>query len=117
MPRQVDFYVKDDGTAPIEELLDELPNKWQVKVLAAIDNLKEAGVDLPFPFSSQVRGRLRELRTRFGKTRLRVFYFGDPRRVFILLHGIVKATEQLPESDIRIAEQRMAAHIQRLQRR
>ncbi len=68
MPRQVDFYVKDDGTAPIEELLDELPNKWQVKVLAAIDNLKEAGVDLPFPFASQVRGRLRELRTRFGKT-------------------------------------------------
>jgi hypothetical protein len=117
MAWQVDFYEEEDGNAPVEDFLDSLPRQQKAKALALIKLLEERGASLPFPYSSQIRGRLRELRTRLGKTRLRILYFGDSRRIFILLHGIVKTTDRLPETDIQIAEQRMAGHSQRLGRR
>jgi phage-related protein len=61
-----------------------------------------------------VEGKLRELRTRFGKTRLRILYFGDANQEFVLLHGVVKDTEKLEKSDILEATSRMADHNQRL---
>ncbi len=57
------------------------------------------------------------MRTQQGKDRLRILYFGDAKRRFILLHGIVKRTAKLPEEDIRIAEARMQLHNKRLERR
>jgi hypothetical protein len=117
MACSVDFYQDPDGSAPVEHFLDGLPREQRAKALALIRLLAEQGIGLPFPYSSQVRGRLRELRTRVGKTRLRILYFADSRRNFILLHGIIKATEALPESEIHKAEIRMAAHTLRLEKR
>jgi hypothetical protein len=113
----LDFYQEPDGSAPVEVFLDGLPKPQRAKALALIKLLEEQGTGLPFPYSSQVRGRLPELKTRFGKTRLRILYFADPRRIFMLLHGVVKSTEKLPESDIQKAEERIAVHAQRLERR
>ena len=117
MAWRVDFYQDADGNAPMEAFLDGLPKQQRAKALALIKLLEEQGISLPFPYSSQVRGRLRELRTRLGKTRLRILYFGDPRRTFILLHGFVKAGAKLPDTDLQVAEQRMTAHKHRLERR
>ncbi len=110
----VDFYEDAEGSAPVEEFLDGLSEAQRNKLVALIEKLREHGVSLPFPYSSQVRGKLRELRTRLGKTRLRILYFADLSRTFILLHGVVKNTEKLEESDIQIAEKRLADHNQRL---
>src|ERR1700680_5006182 len=110
----VDFYVDADGDAPVEVFLNGLPKKHRAKLLGLIAKLKEYGPTLPFPYSSQVDGRLRELRTRFGKTRLRILYFGDANQEFILLHGVVKDTEKLERSDIEAAKNSMADHSRRL---
>lgn len=72
---------------------------------------------MPFPYSSQVRGKLRELRTQQGKDKLRILYFGDAKRVFVLLHGIVKRSAKLADEDIRLAETRMQRHNRSLERR
>lgn len=112
----VDIYADADGSVPVERFLDGLPKKQRAKVLALIKQLELYGPDLPFPYSSQVRGKLRELRTQFGKTRLRVLYFADVNRVFILLHGLIKDTEKLEEADIRKAEERMTRHDRRLRK-
>jgi len=82
---------------------------------ALIRMLEQEGPSLPFPYSSQVRGKLRELRTQQGKDKLRILYFGDAKRVFVLLHGIIKRSAQLPEEDIRVAEARMELHVRRLE--
>jgi hypothetical protein len=79
--------------------------------------LEEQGAAMPFPYSSQVRGPLRELRTHYGKEHIRILYFGDAIRVFVLLHGLIKRTPKLDERDIKIAEQRMREHEIRLKRR
>jgi phage-related protein len=106
----VDFYEAADGRAPVEDFLNGLPAKHRAKVLGLVLKLKEHGPTLPFPYSSQVDGRLRELRTRFGKTRLRILYFADANQKFILLHGVLKDTEKLERSDIETALSHMAGH-------
>jgi len=112
----VDFYEDAGGLAPVEAFLDALAKKHRAKLLGLIAKLREHGPTLPFPYSSQVEGRVRELRTRFGKTRLRVLYFADANQEFILLHGVVKDTEKLEQSDIEAAKKRMADHNRRLGR-
>lgn len=112
----VDFYEEDDGSAPVEGFLDGLPKKHKAKALAIVRLLEEQGVSLPFPYSSQVRGRMRELRTQQAKDKIRVLYFGDSRRRFILVHGIIKRTAKLSEADIRVAEERMQRHEERLRK-
>ncbi|PYU10705.1 MAG: hypothetical protein DMG37_19335 [Acidobacteria bacterium] len=117
MAWQVDFFVDERGHAPVEEYLTTLPVQHRAKALALVKMLEQEGPNMPFPYSSQVRGKLRELRTQQGKDKLRILYFGDARRAFVLLHGIVKRSAQLPEEDIHIAEARMGLHVRRLEGR
>jgi len=112
---RVDFFVEENGRAPVEEYLLSLPVQHRAKLLALVKMLEQEGPNLPFPYSSQVRGKLRELRTQQGKDKLRILYFGDARRVLVFLHRIVKRSAQLPEEDMRIAQARMERHEKRLE--
>lgn len=100
----------------MQEFIDGLDKRRQAKVLAIIALLGEQGPTLPFPYSSQVRGKLRELRTHFGQTHYRVLYFGAPGRVFVLLHALEKRTDRVPEQDVAATEARMADHLRRARR-
>jgi len=106
----VDFYQEPDGSAPVEEFLESLSVEVRAKALALIQILRVHGPNLPFPYSSQAAGRIRELRTQYGKDKIRILYFADARRVFVLLHGFVKRTAKLEASELRQAEYRMARH-------
>lgn len=112
-PWSVEFFEDDDDGCPVQDFLDDLDKPRRAKVVAIIALLAEQGPTLPFPYSSQVRGKLRELRTRYGKERYRVLYFGAPGRAFVLLHAVEKSTEKLPARDIKIAEARMQKHLKR----
>jgi len=111
----VEFYLAADRTAPVEVFLAGLPRTHRAKALAVVKLLEEVGLTLPFPYSSQVQGKIRELRTRQGKDRIRILYFGDPRQWFILLHGLIKRADKLSEADIAIAERRRKDHVDRLE--
>jgi hypothetical protein len=111
----VDFFVDSQDNAPVESFLMLLPSGHRAKSVAIIKLLELQGPTLPFPYSSQVGGKLRELRTQQGKDKLRILYFADSRRVFVLLHAILKKDDKLPEGDIRIAEERMQWHTKRLE--
>ena len=50
------------------------------------------------------------MRTQYGKAKIRILYFDDARRVFILLHGFVKRTAKLESSALAKAESRMERH-------
>lgn len=113
-PWSVEFFDDEDG-CPVREFLDDLDKPRRAKVVAVVALLAEQGPNLPFPYSSQVRGKIRELRTRYGKERYRVLYFGAPRRTFVLLHALEKSTEKIPEADIKIAEARMKSYVKRLE--
>jgi hypothetical protein len=103
----VEFYEEEDGIAPVEDFLAGLSRERRAKALALVKRLEETGPTLPFPYSSQVKGKMRELRTQYGKDKIRILYFADSRRRFILLHAFIKRMEKLSTADIAIAEQRM----------
>lgn len=103
-PWEIEFYESDNDGCPVQDFLDGLDKPRRAKVMALIVLLGEQGPTLPFPYSSQVRGKIRELRTQYGKERYRVLYFGGPKRTVVLLHALEKGSEKLPERDIKIAE-------------
>ena len=106
----IDFFREEDGTLPVLQWLNGLPEGIRGKVIARIDLLKKGGPTLDFPYTSQIEGKLREARLRMGKTRYRVLYFFDETRTAILLHGFTKQTASVEESDKRIGRMRMAKH-------
>jgi phage-related protein len=110
MAWDVDFYRDDDGNLPVMKWLDSVPEDVRGKVIARIDLLKEGGPTLDYPYTSQIDGRLREVRLRVGKTRYRVLYFFDDERTAVLLHGFTKNTPAVEEADKRIGSARMAQH-------
>jgi phage-related protein len=113
---QIEFYEHGDGTCPVEDFLNGLDKAPRAKMLALIQLLAEQGPTLPFPYSSQVRGKIRELRTRYGRERLRVLYFGASAREWVLLHAFIKQSPKTPERDTRIAEARMTEYLERQKR-
>jgi phage-related protein len=115
-PWQIEFYERDDGGCPVEDFLNGLDKAPRAKVLALIKLLAEQGPALPFPYSSQVQGKIRELRTRCGRERVRVLYFGASAREWVLLHAFIKQSPKTPERDIRIAEARMTEYLKRQKR-
>ena len=80
-----------DVTAEFGEWWKGLDQSAQNAVAATIGLLRVRGPDLPFPYSSDVRGSrhgaLRELRIQHRGRPLRVLYAFDPHRVAILLLG------------------------------
>jgi phage-related protein len=65
------------------------------------------GTASAFPYSSQVEGRLRELRVHYGRALYRVPYYGDVRRTFVLLHAFEKRSQAVPEAELGAAMKRM----------
>ena len=112
----VDFFEDNEATLPVREWMLNPPKEVRAKLLARVQMLREHGPSLDFPYTSQIEGRLRELRLRLGKMRYRVLYFFDERRTCILLHGFTKNTEAVPSTEIRVALQRMGAHESRLRK-
>jgi hypothetical protein len=107
---KIEFYREEDGTFPVRTWLDGLPEEVRGKVIARVDLLREGGPTLDYPYTSQIQGRLRELRLQMGKTRYRILYFFDERRTAILLHGFTKNSAAVEDADKRIGEKRMAKH-------
>jgi phage-related protein len=113
----VEFYRDAVGREPVKEWLENLPEEVRGKVMARIDLLAQYGPTLDFPYTSQIEGRLREIRMRFGKTRYRVLYFFNDDRTAVLLHGFTKETATVPEYDKNVAGARMKDHIGRVKRK
>lgn len=63
-----------------------LPAAEQVALDRAFDKLRSAGVTLPFPHQSQIKGAqdLRELRPRAGRSRWRAFYRRTGQDTFVV---------------------------------
>lgn len=86
-----------------------LDAKTQVSIDASVTLLTEKGPNLPFPYSSGVKGsryqHMRELRVQHQGNPYRILYAFDPRRVAILLLGGNKVgndrwyEENVPKAD------------------
>jgi phage-related protein len=97
--------------SPVEEFINNLGKenkKAQVKVLRSLMLLAEYGLDLGFPYISNVANKLWELRVPFGSNHYRVIFTIASNRIIILLHAFTKKTGKIPERELEIARKRLS---------
>jgi phage-related protein len=106
MPRtRVVFYREDDGSVPVLEWLDALPDKAQDKCRLKIQRLGELGYELRRPEADYLRDGIYELRTRLGTVNYRMLYFFHGNIAAVVSHGLTKE-RALPPKEIDLAVQR-----------
>ena len=98
-----------------------LSERQQDGVAARVELLMEHGPNLPYPYSSDVRGSrhgvMRELRAQIGGRPIRVFYAFDPRRTSVLLVGGDKTgNDRFYEEYVPVADDLYDEHLDELRR-
>jgi len=58
---QLLYYIKQDGTKPVEEYIRKLSVNERAKTLAFVDHLKEKGPDLHRPYADLLEDGIYEL--------------------------------------------------------
>jgi len=102
---QVVFYRTASGKRPVREFLDSLAASQRAKALSGLVMLAEAGYQLGPPWLKKIEDDLWELRVLAGKVRLRFLFYVEGQRC-VVLHGLKKKTERLPQRDLQTARLR-----------
>ena len=101
---QLFYYVKQDGTKPVEEYIDKLSCSEQAKTFAFIDHLKESGPNLPRPYADLLEDGIHELRIKLTGEQVRILYFFCYKDIIILTNVFEKHTDKVPKSEIKTAK-------------
>ena len=107
------FYENPRGHCQVDAFLDKMPLKERAKVEKWIEKLETEGPNLPRPYADIVKGKIRELRIRFGSNHYRFLYFFFKKEI-IITHGFKKKTDRVPQSEITKAKQAMQNFLKRL---
>jgi len=86
--------------------LDELPDHDFGQVRFHVDRLADLGPALGAPYTSQLDGRLRELRFYLGRARQRISYFMRDDRTIVLL-TVFHKTRQRERQEVERAKRAM----------
>jgi phage-related protein len=101
------MFKSERGNEPVADFLLALSEKDRVKAMHPVKLLTEFGVMLKEPYSRQVHGKIRELRTSGKIGEIRIFYFAYKAKTFVLLNAFVKKTQKTPQKEIETAVNRM----------
>lgn len=112
MDWRVVYFREASGRSPIETFIDDLATEDQIEAMVGIDMLRSHGISLGRPWVAPLGKGLWELRIR-SRRQLRILYFLHTEKTFVLLHGFVKKTREVPQSEIQIAAQRMKQYLGR----
>ena len=102
MLKHIYFFVDEHGRSPVEDAMQDLTEKEQMKVRAYIKILKEYGHTLRRPIADYLKEGIYELRPQAH----RVFYFFFLKDSAVLLHMIRKSSDKIPLSDINLCLKR-----------
>lgn len=104
---KIEYYKTISKSSPIDEFIDTLDVKAQIKVSDTLDQLKEFGITLGMPHVKKLVGTsLWELRI-IGQDSIRIFYITQTNRIFLLLHGFQKKKQKTDKKEIDVALKRL----------
>lgn len=101
----VEFYVKSDGSKPVADFLDSLPDKLAAKTARSIKVFEDKGFMLKKPYLEKIDGDIWELRTIQSTNITRVMFFFFDGEKAILTNGFVKKTDKTPSNEIQKAKE------------
>jgi phage-related protein len=84
------LFRETDGTTPLLDWLDELPQKARVKCRVRLGRLSELGHELRRPEADLLRDGIYELRASMRGIHYRMLYFFHGNIAAVVSHGIVK---------------------------
>lgn len=87
-----------------ENEIRKWPDKHRNKVNDFLRLLEERSGVLEEPYSRHLKGKIRELRVDFGKSRYRILYALIPNKKIIILLAFRKSTKKTPGNIIERAE-------------
>ena len=103
MPQtQVVFYQEEDGSVPILEWFERLPEKALDKCRVKLERLRDLGHELRRPEADYLRDDIYELRVRVGSVNYRMLYFFHENIAAVVSHGLTKE-KRVPPKDIDLA--------------
>ena len=111
---EIEYYQTEKGPKPVEEYIDSLDIKMQVKIFRQISLLREFGSQLGEPYSKQLVKGIFELRIQQSNNIAQILYFFVRDRKIILLHGFTKKTSKTPTGEIERAVKYRAEYESRM---
>lgn len=106
-------YDKPDGSIPVYEFLEGLPQKLRVRAHRDILLLGEYGNDSQGKWTKSLGDGIFEVRTKQSSNVTRVLYFFMVGKKIILTHGFVKKTQKTPSSEIELAKKYRTDYLSR----
>jgi hypothetical protein len=103
------IYREAEGSTPLLEWLDGLPEKAQDKITARVELLAERGHELRRPHCDYLEQEIYELRVRLGHVQYRILYGFVGQNVVLLSHGCTKE-DVVPKAEITRALRNLAAY-------
>jgi phage-related protein len=112
--RTITFYTMLSGRCPVQEYLDDLPDKTVQKiawVLRVIRDLER----VPANYLKKLVNTddIWEVRVDVGRNTFRLLGFFAGRELFVLTSSFQKKTQETPQAEIRLAEERKADYTRR----
>ena len=101
------YYENRKGEKPVKTFINNLSEDTKGKILARVEYLGDHWQELKRPYVDYLGNKIYELRIQFAKRKIRVIYAYMFKDYIVLLHGIMKKTAKVPESDKTKAIKRM----------
>ena len=100
------FYREGDGSTPMLDWLDHLPQEARVQCIGKIELLTARGHELRRPHADYLRDGIHELRAKSRGVNYRMLYFFHGRQAVVLSHGVTKQQATVPPIEIERARRR-----------
>ena len=101
------YYEDLKGRKHVKDFVDSFDEKTRAKILARVEFLEEHWHEARRPLVDKIDRDLYELRVEFAWNNVRVLYAYMFKDYIVLLHGLVKKTDKIPENDKKKARMRM----------
>lgn len=102
------YYEDLRGRKPAKEFIEYFDKKTRGKILARVEFLAEHWHELGRPYVDKIGKGIYELRVEFAWNNVRILYAYMFKDYIVLLHGLRKKTDSIPEEDKLKATQRMS---------
>jgi phage-related protein len=100
----VTFYIKQDGTKPVEEYIRKLSINERAKTATLIEELEEKGPELHRPYADLLEDGIHELRIKRTGDQVRILYFFCYKNIIVLTNVFEKHTDEVPKLEIKTAK-------------
>lgn len=107
MEKKAIYYEDLKGRKYAKEFINNFEEKTRAKILARIEYLEKHWHEVRRPLVDKIDRDLYELRVEFAWNNVRVLYAYMFKDYIVLLHGLAKKTDKIPENDKEKARIRM----------